>query len=193
MLIAIVRRMRHEESGTRSSWRCCCSPIMMVSLVVALDAGSSAFQESEYGVRWARTLTVAEAGIDDAVVRLGQDRTSRLPCPTSGGTVCSTDGGQYQVDWSPATDGSITITSTGYYPTKADAEFDRQVRVLMEPVPTFNYAIFSQNDLEVKNNETVIGSIYSTGTILDRQQHDRLRQRDVGERHDHPRAERRPS
>ncbi|MEP6758753.1 MAG: hypothetical protein ABJB55_06120 [Actinomycetota bacterium] len=166
MMISLVRRLRHEEDGYALVVAMLLLSIMMVSLVVALDSGSSAFRESEYGVRWARTLTVAESGIDNAMVLLSESRTSPSPCPTTGSTVCTTDDGQYQVDWTSAANGSMTITSTGYYPTKAALEFDRQVRVLLEPIPTFNYAIFSQNNLEVKNNETVNGSIYSTGDVL---------------------------
>ena len=138
MMISLVRRLRHEEDGYALVVAMLLLSIMMVSLVVALDSGSSAFRESEYGVRWARTLTVAESGIDNAMVILSESRTSASPCPSTGSTVCTTDDGQYQVDWTSAANGSMTITSTGYYPTKAALEFDRQVRVLLEPIPTFN-------------------------------------------------------
>ena len=140
--------------------------IMMISLVAALSAGTSSFQQSEYGVRWTRTLSIAEAGVDDAIVRLGEDRSAPSPCPSTGSTMCSTSDGEYQVDWTSGIDGSMTVTSTGYYPSKAAVQFDRQVQVLLEPSPTFNYAIFSQNDLDVKNNMTINGSIYSTGSVL---------------------------
>jgi len=166
MMTSLMRRLHRDESGYALVVAILLLSIMMVSLVVALDAGSSAFRESEYGVRWARTLTIAEAGIDDAIVTLGQDRAATSPCPSGGGATCSDDDGEYQVDWTSAADGSVTITSTGYYPTLAGAQFDRQIQVLLEPIPSFNYAIFSQNDLEVKNNEVVNGSIYSSGSVL---------------------------
>ena len=35
----------------------------------------------------------------------------------------------------------------------------------MEPAPAFNYALFAEDDLEVKNNEVIIGSMYSTGDV----------------------------
>ena len=53
------------------------------------------------------------------------------------------------------------ITSTGYYPSLATAELSRTVRVTLEPAPTFRYALFSEDFLEVKNNPVVTGDIYS--------------------------------
>ena len=53
------------------------------------------------------------------------------------------------------------ITSTGYYPSLATAELSRTVRVTLEPAPTFRYALFSEDFLEIKNNPVVTGDIYS--------------------------------
>jgi len=166
MIRSRVRAIHSEEQGFALVVAMLLLSVMMISLVVALQAGTSSFQEAEYGVRWTRTLSIAEAGVDDAIVRLGENRLAASPCPSSGSTVCTTSDGEYQVDWTSGSDGSMTVTSTGYYPSKAGVQFDRQVQVLLEPSPTFNYAIFSQNDIDVKNNMTINGSIYSSGSVL---------------------------
>ncbi len=59
------------------------------------------------------------------------------------------------------------ITSTGYYPGLDTAEISRTVRVTLEPAPTFRYALFSEDLLEVKNNPVVTGDIYSqVGVVI---------------------------
>ena len=61
--------------------------------------------------------------------------------------------------------GTVLVTSIGYYPTKADPTFVREVQVTYEPVPSFKYAIFSQTALSVGSNMTVAGDIYSAGDV----------------------------
>jgi hypothetical protein len=57
------------------------------------------------------------------------------------------------------------VTSVGYYPTRADPQFAREVEITYEPIPSFRYAIFSQTSLSVNNNMTVMGDIYSAGDV----------------------------
>jgi hypothetical protein len=161
----IVKRLRRDDDGYAIVIAMLLMAIMMVSLVVALNAGNAALRESQFGVRWAQTLSVAESGIDEAIVALTADRGAASSCPTGGTDVCVLDGGEYQVDWTTDTDGSMVLTSVGYYPTLAGVKYTRSIQVLMEPAPAFQYALFAEDDLEVKNNETIIGSMYSTGDV----------------------------
>jgi uncharacterized Zn-binding protein involved in type VI secretion len=138
--------------------------IMMVLLSVSLQAGTSSMTESHLSIEWSKALTIAEAGANQAGVLLGQSRSATNPCKLGTSTVCSVGGGQYQMTWSTS-GGKILITSKGYYPTKADPTFVREVQVTYEPVPSFKYAIFSQTSLAVNNGMTVSGDIYSAGDI----------------------------
>jgi uncharacterized Zn-binding protein involved in type VI secretion len=138
--------------------------IMMVLLSVSLQAGTSSMTESHLSIEWSKALTVAEAGANQATTLLGQSRSATNPCTLGTSTTCSGGGGQYQMSWT--TSGKkIVITSRGYYPTKADPTFIREVQVTYEPVPSFKYAIFSQTSLAVNNGMTVAGDIYSAGDI----------------------------
>ena len=113
----------------------------------------------------AQALTAAEAGINDAVTRIGQDRAATSDCDTSGSTVCQTNDGEYQVGWSGNSDGSMTVTAVGYYPTKANATYTRKVQVSLEPAVSFKYALFSEDTLSIKNNPVVIGDVYSSASV----------------------------
>ena len=135
--------------------------VMMILIVVGLDAGYSALNQSQRGIEWSRTLAVAESGVNDAMVQIGADRSAVSSCPTGGSAVCTNDDGEYQVSWTGVIDGSITIESIGYFPTKATAEISRHLRVTLEPAPSFTNALFAEDSITIKNNEVVIGDIYS--------------------------------
>jgi hypothetical protein len=159
-MTGIGRRLRKEEDGYALVISVILLFVMMMLLVVGLQAGNSALNQAQRGIEWTRTLTVAESGVNDAMVRLSGDRSATSPCPTSGSTVCDAEGGEYQVDWL-GSGSSVVITSTGYYPTLDTAEISRTVRVTLEPAPTFRYALFSEDFMEIKNNPVVTGDIYS--------------------------------
>ncbi len=153
-------RLRNEEDGYALVVSVILMSVMMLLLAVGLSAGNSALNNAQRGIEWTRTLTVAESGINDSLVRLSADRSATSPCPALGSTACPTEGGEYQIDWAGTGD-EVVITSTGYYPSLATAELSRTVRVTLEPAPTFRYALFSEDFLEVKNNPVVTGDIYS--------------------------------
>jgi hypothetical protein len=159
----MIRRL-HQEEGYSLVVSMLLISIMMVLLVVALDAGIASLRQSNLSIEWSKSLTVAEAGVNDATTLLAQDRLASNPCEIGGLDVCTGGGGEYQVNW--ATQGrNIVITSIGYYPTMADPTFTRQVEATYAPIPSFRYAIFSQTALEVNNGMTVVGDIYSAGDI----------------------------
>jgi uncharacterized Zn-binding protein involved in type VI secretion len=138
--------------------------IMMVLLSVSLQAGTSSLNESHLSIEWSKALTIAEAGANQASTLLGQSRSATNPCRLGTSTVCSGGGGEYQMTWATS-GGKILVTSRGYYPSKADPTFVREVQETYEPVPSFKYAIFSQTSLAVNNGMTVSGDIYSAGDI----------------------------
>jgi hypothetical protein len=166
MLCTLLRRLHREEEGYSLVIAILLLAIMMVLLVVALDAGNASLSQSSKSLEWSRALTVAEAGADDSITRLGESRTASNPCSISTSTVCSNSGGgEYQVSWTQS-GSKIVVTSIGYYPTKASPRYTREVQATYEPVPSFKYAIFSQTGLEIQNNMTIAGDIYSDGDVI---------------------------
>lgn len=161
----LLRRLHRDDEGYALVIAMLLTSIMMVSLVVALNAGNSALRGSELGVRWTRTLAVAEAGIDDAILTLAQDRGASSPCPIGGGTACETESGDYQVSWAMDVSGDVTVNSIAFYPDLATKQFTREVQVLLEPVPAFTYALYSEDTLVIKNNPVVTGDVYSSTNV----------------------------
>jgi len=141
--------------------------VLALLLVVALSAGNAAFTNSEKGARWTRTLAVAEAGANDAVTQIAQNRAIVPACGIGTTNDCTVAGGEYQWSRAPEPGGSgIVITAIGYYPDRETAQVTRTVQVLLEPEATFRYALFSASTLEIKNNAVVIGDIYSRQAVL---------------------------
>jgi hypothetical protein len=167
MMNALIRRLHREQDGYALVIAILLVSIILILLAVALNAGIVALQGSSKGIEWSKTLTVAEAGVNDAVTRLGVSRTTSNPCPMSppSETVCSGGGGEYQMTWSATSEGGMLVTSRGYYPTKAAPRYSREVQVTYEPAQTFKYAIFAQDDLTIANNPVVVGDVYSSGNI----------------------------
>jgi hypothetical protein len=164
MMTTLIRRLHREEEGYSLVIAILLLSIMMVLLVVSLDAGNASLRESGLSIEWSKSLTVAEAGVNQSITLLGESRSATNPCRITTSTVCTGGGGEYQINWA-ASGGTVLVSSIGYYPTKADPTFVREVQVTYEPVPSFKYAIFSQTALNVNNNMTVIGDIYSAGDV----------------------------
>src|SRR6476660_5076565 len=160
---ALLRAM-HREEGYSLVISMLLMAIMMVLLAVSLDAGSASLRQSSLSLEWSKALTAAEGGADAAVTTLGESRAATNTCAIGTSNVCSAVDGEYQVRWTTSGN-QIVVTSVGYYPTRADAQFAREVEITYQPIPSFKYAIFSQNALAVANNMTVIGDVYSAGDI----------------------------
>jgi hypothetical protein len=165
MMHSLVRRLHREDDGYALVIAILLLSVMMVLMVVSLDAANGSLKTVSQGSEWSKTLTVAEAGVNDVITLLGQSRTSSNPCGIGTGATCSGGGGEYQVSWTPTATGGIQVTSKGYFPTMTTPRYTREVQVTYEPVPTFKYALFSQDALSIKNNPTISGDIYASGAI----------------------------
>jgi hypothetical protein len=164
MMVTLMRRLRREEEGYSLVIAMLLLAIMAILLVVGLDAGTASLKQSSLAIEWSKALTVAEAGLNDSITRLGESRSASNPCRVTTSTVCAGGGGQYQVDWTQ-TGGKIVVKSIGYFPTKTSPTFTREVQATYEPVPAFQYALFSQTALDIKNGATITGDIYSDGDV----------------------------
>ena len=166
MMATLIRRLQREEKGYSLVISMLLLSIMMVLLAVSLDAGNASLRESGLSIEWSKSLTVAEAGVNNAVTLLGESRSASNPCQIGNvlNTVCTGGGGEYQLLWS-ASGKKILVSSIGYYPTKANPTFVREVQATYEPVPSFKYAIYSRASLAVFNGMRVAGDVYSDGDI----------------------------
>ncbi len=169
-----MRRFHRDEDGFALVTALGIMVVMTLLLVVVLAAGEASFNNAERNSRFTRTLGIAEAGVNDAITMLGEAGTPTNPCPidSSPAQVCqATDGhgvpnGEYQVSWTqPSSSGAVTIQSIGYYPNMATEQISRKVQVVLEPVQSFKYALYSNTTLDIKNNEIVIGDVYANQKV----------------------------
>ncbi len=163
----MMTRLRRGEEGFALVTAVAILAIMTLLLIVVLTTGNDAFSVSERNSRFTRTLGVAEAGIDNVVTQLGQSRLSADPCPITppNNNVCTVVGGEYQVDWSTDQDGNVTITSVGYFPSKANAQVTRKIQAVYQPVPVFNYALYSNTTVAIKDGQVVYGDIFANQSV----------------------------
>ena len=59
--------------------------------------GTPSLRQSGLSIEWSKSLTVAEAGVNQAVTLLGESRGATNPCRISTSTVCTGGGGEYQM------------------------------------------------------------------------------------------------
>jgi hypothetical protein len=175
----ILRRLtavHRDEKGFALVTALVLLAVMSLLMLVTLSASESANRLSERGSRWTKTLGVAEAGLNDAIVHLSASLSSAASvtgCAYNGTntTGCAVPGGEYQVAWSRQGRGKLVIQAYGFYPTVAaylshqQNSLARRVRVTLAPPRMFEYALFSATTLEVKNGSTVIGDIFANEKI----------------------------
>ena len=159
-------RLRRQDDGFALVTVMAMLAVLALLLVVALSAGNAAFTSSEKGARWTKTLAVAEAGANDAITQIAQDRSVTPACEIESANVCRVAGGEYQWRKIPESGGRIVVQAVGYYPTLDAAEVSRTIQVLLEPEATFRYALFSASTMEIKNDSIVNGDVYSRQAVL---------------------------
>lgn len=161
----MLTRLKRREDGFAMVTAVAVLAIMSILLVVVLTAGNSAFEVSERNARFTRTLAVAEAGIDDVVGTLGVNGAAPNLCAIGTSDTCPASGGEYQVSWTRAPDGTVTVTSVGYQPSMANAQISRKLEAIYIPVPSFKDVLYADTSIAIKNNQVVIGDIVANGAI----------------------------
>jgi hypothetical protein len=177
MLVRLHRRLHRGEEGYALVTSILLLAIMSLLMMASLAAGDSVNNLTGRGARWTALLGVTESGVNDAVTRLSANRNAvatSTGCKYDGTSTagCAGPGGEYQVTWQKLSRGKILITSYGFYPSVSNYlsgaanSLAREVQVTMGPEKSFKYALFSETTLDIKNNTTVIGDIFSNAKLL---------------------------
>ncbi|MBA3303528.1 MAG: polymer-forming cytoskeletal protein [Acidimicrobiia bacterium] len=154
------RRRADEEDGFALIVVMVVISIVTVMTIGMLATGLHLEQATTRDRRYGAALQVAEAGVERALYDLATGTTT----PSDPQEV---PGGEYDVSVTVPRRGWATIDSTGYVPN-ADAPnaLRRRVRVTYGPERAFEFALFSDGDLEVKNNGDVVGDVFANQAIL---------------------------
>lgn len=108
------------------------------------------------GRSWTQAIHVAEAGLQDAIIRLQRDRGA-----TSGEFDGSTGEGTFAYTVTPLGRNRYTIESVGTVAGGAGLGAKRKIRVSMAPPANFKYALFSFTSVDTKNKDHIVGDIWA--------------------------------
>jgi hypothetical protein len=136
--------------------------IMVAALLAAviLVQGSSSDRHSGRGKNWNQALQSADAGVQNAVAKL-QATNGAAPAPFQGSSV----EGRYSVTVTYLGRNRYQVDSVGQAGNAQSLKSQRHVRVIMAPPKTFKYALFSDSDIDTKNNDLVNGDIWANGNV----------------------------
>lgn len=137
---------------------------MALFTVLSIIAGAQIyFSNATYAVNAEKATALAEAGIDKALNSLNKTGGSY-----SGEDETILGGGSYSVTITSTDVSTKLIESTGYIPDKIKPKAKRTIRVNTSRGVgvAFNYGIqVGEGGMELGNNNSVNGSIYSNGSI----------------------------
>ena len=140
--------------------------IVLTALVATLAAlvlttGTHTNFATGRGRSYAQALHVAEAGVQDAMVRL--DSTSGAFSGTLTGT---TTEGSYAVVVTKLPRYRYRLVSTGTVSAGQGLSAARKIRVDLAPPPSFKYALFSYTSVDTKNNDTITGDVWANQNVI---------------------------
>ncbi len=134
--------------------------LMMALLVMVLDTSRQADVSSTRDRNYDLALSVAEAGVHEAIARI----------EGSGGTyndsfTGTTPQGTYEVAVAREPGKRFVIEATGSVAGTQTAR-SRAVKVTLEPPKSFEYALFSNTSIELKNLDEVYGDVWANDSVL---------------------------
>lgn len=165
MLAERIRRTLRREDGFAVMTAMVLSTVMMIMTVGMLATGLHLTNASVRDRNWNAALAVAEAGVDRAVYEL----TKSGSYAGTAGTPISVPGGEVEIVTEFPAAGYVNVIAQGYVPNKTATNMvTRRIKVAFAPSNVFQYALFSETGLYVKNNAVVNGDVFANeGVELD--------------------------
>lgn len=127
---------------------------------VVMTSGNHSSQATGRGRAWVQSLHVAEAGIQDAIIRM--QATGAPPASFTG----STDEGSYSVTVTSLGRSRYQVEALGSVGSAASLSAARRVRVTLAPPSNFDAALFSYTSIDTKNNDHVVGDIWANQNVV---------------------------
>ncbi len=153
-----------KESGQILVLAIVVSALVLINTLVII-AGSQIFsQNSNYSVQAGQAVALAEAGVDKAVASL-----NAFGGNYSGEPETALGSGSFSVVITTPDANTKVVESTGYVPSKANYKAKKSVKIVVSKGVgvAFVYGIqAAEGGLQMSNNSTVNGSVYSNGNII---------------------------
>lgn len=138
--------------------------LVLINTLVIIGGSQTFFNNTHYSVQSDQALSLAEAGLDKALASLNATGGSYMGEPET-----SLGGGSFSVTVSSQNPATKMVEVTGYVPSKAQPLAKRTVKATIAKGVgvAFNYGVqVGDGGLEMGENATVNGSVYSNGNIL---------------------------
>ena len=140
--------------------------LILLNTIILLSGSLNFFNNSRYTVESLSATNLAEAGIDKAVATLNATGGNYNPDPD---TEVTLGNGTFTTSVTNINAGTKKVQVTGYIPDKAKAKAKKTVELLISKGTgiAFSYGVqVGQGGLNMQNNATVNGSVYSNGNIV---------------------------
>jgi hypothetical protein len=130
---------------------------------VILTEGTNADHNSGRDRNWTVALHVADAGVENAVAYLQAHLQSGMAFPFT--LTGSLKDGSYTTTITAFPRYKFQIDSKGVVGTVSSLRRSRLLRVIMAPPRSFKYALFSNSDINTKNNDVINGDVWANGSV----------------------------
>lgn len=127
---------------------------------VVMTSGNHASQATGRGRSWVQSLHVAEAGIQDALIRM--QATGAPPASFTG----STQEGDYSVTVTSMGRARYQVEAVGTVAAGSAMRAARRVRVTLAPPAEFDAALFSYTSIDTKNNDHIVGDVWANQNVV---------------------------
>lgn len=168
MIGALHRRMRREQGGFAMIIAVILMAVVASLATLVLTTGTHTDFSTARGVSYTQALHVAEAGVQDAMIRLEAAKGGDIdgvPPDDVAGFDGATDEGTYRVEVRKLTRHRYTIDSAGEVDLGPGLSASRKIRVTLAPPPSFKYALFSYTSVDTKNNDHISGDIWANQNV----------------------------
>lgn len=140
--------------------------VVLLSVIASLGAivmlsGNHTATTTGRGRSWVQALHVAEAGVQESLVRLQSTNGSY-----SGTFTGTTDEGTFSVTVTPLGRSRYTVEARGTSGTVGSLRASRQIRVTLAPPDIFEAALFSYTSIETKNNDVIVGDVWANQNVI---------------------------
>jgi hypothetical protein len=132
---------------------------------VILTEGDSANHSSGNDKNWTVALHVADSGVERSIAYLQTCLQTNLPAACVSPPSGSTPDGSYALQMTYKGRYKWQIDSVGTVGTVSSLQRKRALRVIVAPPVSFKYALFSDSDINTKNNDVVNGDVWANGSV----------------------------
>lgn len=140
--------------------------VILLGLVASLGAmvmtsGNHTSAATGRGRSWVQALHVAEAGLQEAMIRMEKTNTG-----FSGNFTGTTDDGTFSVTVTPQGRGRFQVDASGIVGSVSSLRARRNVRITLAPPNQFEAALFSDTSIDTKNNDHIVGDVWANQNVV---------------------------